>query len=87
MIQFSHSDMDLIRERATPKVIDALKSNNQIVLENDILVPCDGRATWNLYYYCPEHGVRLMWDRDKPLSHCCPVDGKEFTGEPYDGAG
>ncbi|MEH0740353.1 heparinase II/III family protein [Vibrio cholerae] len=86
MIQFSHSDMDLIRERATPKVIDALKSNNQIVLENDILVPCDGRATWNLYYYCPEHGVRLTWDRDKPLSHCCPVDGKEFTGEPYDGA-
>lgn len=86
MIQFSHSDMDLIRERATPKVIEALKSNNQIVLENDILVPCDGRATWNLYYYCPEHGVRLTWDRDKPLSHCCPVDGKEFTGEPYDGA-
>ncbi len=86
MLQFSNQEMASIKSRATESVINALIDNNHVVLENEVLVPEDGRATWNLYYFCPEHGVRLVWDRDKPLSHCCPVDGKEFTGEPYDGA-
>ncbi|MGL6312460.1 heparinase II/III domain-containing protein [Vibrio sp. WXL103] len=86
MLQFSQQEMASIKQRATTEIIEALKKNNEVVLNNDVLVPVDGRATWNLYYFCPEHGVRLTWDRDKPESHCCPVDGKEFTGEPYDGA-
>ncbi|ORT52258.1 alginate lyase [Vibrio sp. qd031] len=86
MLQFTLQEMVSIKQRATADVIDALRNDNDIVLNNDVLVPCDGRATWNLYYFCPEHGVRLNWDRNKPESHCCPVDGKEFTGEPYDGA-
>jgi len=86
MLQFSNKEMENIRHRATPSVIKALIEDNQIVLNHEVLVPEDGRATWNLFYYCPEHGVRLTWDRNKPTSHCCPVDGKTFTGEPYDGA-
>ncbi|WP_261816955.1 heparinase II/III domain-containing protein [Vibrio gallicus] len=86
MLQFSIHEMASIKRKATTSTIAALKRNNEVVLNNDVLVPVDGRATWNLYYFCPEHGVRLTWNRHKPKSHCCPVDGKEFTGEPYDGA-
>lgn len=86
MLQFSEQEISAIKQRATKSTIQALIDNNQVVLNTDTLVPPDGRATWNLYYFCPEHGVRLTWDRDKPTSHVCPVDGKEFTGEPYDGA-
>ncbi|CAM4373334.1 heparinase II/III domain-containing protein [Vibrio agarivorans] len=86
MLQFTAQEMAAIKQKASRSTIEALIKNNEVVLNNDVLVPVDGRATWNLYYFCPEHGVRLTWDRDKPESHCCPVDGKEFTGEPYDGA-
>ncbi|GEA49256.1 alginate lyase [Vibrio inusitatus NBRC 102082] len=86
MLQFSESEIQAIKERASVSMIETLKNNNDVVLNHDTLVPETGIATWNLYYFCPEHGVRLTWDRYKPKSHCCPVDGKEFTGEPYDGA-
>ncbi|QIA66078.1 alginate lyase [Vibrio astriarenae] len=86
MLQFTAQEMAAIKQKASRSTIEALIKNNEVVLNNDVLVPVDGRATWNLYYFCPEHGVRLTWDRNKPESHCCPVDGKEFTGEPYDGA-
>ncbi|CAH0528809.1 heparinase II/III domain-containing protein [Vibrio hippocampi] len=86
MIQFSEKQMTTIKQRASAETISQLIADNDVVLNNDTLVPSDGRATWNLYYFCPEHGVRLTWNRNKPQSHCCPVDGKELTGEPYDGA-
>lgn len=86
MIQFSEQQIQAIKQRASEETISQLIKDNEVVLNSDTLVPPDGRATWNLYYFCPEHGVRLTWDRNKPNSHCCPVDGKEFTGEPYDGA-
>ncbi|MGR5001989.1 heparinase II/III domain-containing protein [Vibrio celticus] len=86
MIQFSQPQLERIRRKATPSTIKQIKQDNQVVLENEILVPEDNRATWNLYYFCPEHGVRLTWNRHNSEEHCCPVDGKVFTGEPYDGA-
>ncbi|GAD89436.1 hypothetical protein VHA01S_020_00200 [Vibrio halioticoli NBRC 102217] len=86
MLQFSNSEIQIIKARASAAMIKTLRNNNDVVLNHDTLVPQTGIATWNLYYFCPEHGVRLTWDREKPKSHCCPIDGKEFTGEPYDGA-
>ncbi len=86
MIQFTQQQIQQIRQRASSATIEAMVADNSVVLNNETLVPPDGRATWNLYYFCPEHGVRLDWRRDSPDSHCCPVDGKVFTGEPYDGA-
>ncbi len=86
MIQFTKQQLQTIKQRASNETIEQLIANNHVVLNSDTLVPPDGRATWNLYYFCPEHAVRLVWDREKPFSHVCPVDGEEFTGEPYDGA-
>lgn len=86
MIQFTDQQMAQIKARTQKAMLEQLIQENQVILNSDTLVPPDGRATWNLYYFCPEHGVRLTWQRDKPTSHCCPIDNKEFTGEPYDGA-
>lgn len=86
MLQFTSKEITRIRERVTDELIEKLIADNFDVLNNDTLVPPDARATWNLYYYCPEHGVRLKWDRNNPTAHACPVDNQVFSGEPYDGA-
>ncbi|WP_153448870.1 heparinase II/III domain-containing protein [Vibrio algicola] len=86
MLQFNAQEMTKIKSKASADIIQQLIDDNQVVLSSDTLVPPDARATWNLYYFCPDHSVRLDWQRDKSTEHCCPVDGKVFTGEPYDGA-
>lgn len=86
MIQFSQQQMAKIRRKVSSAMLERILKENAIVLEHDILVPCDNRATWNLFYFCPEHGVRLEWDRNDSTQHRCPIDGQIFTGEPYDGA-
>ena len=86
MLQFDEKEINEIRQRTTLAIINKLVKDNEVILTSDTLVPPDARATWNLYYYCPEHGVRLIWDRHNDKEHRCPVDGKVFRGEPYDGA-
>jgi hypothetical protein len=86
MLQFDQYEIENIRARATPEIIDKLVKDNDVVLNSKTLVPPDNRATWNLFYYCPHHGVRLVWDRYNASKHKCPVDDVEFSGEPYDGA-
>lgn len=86
MLQFSKKEMDRIKSRSNNEMIEALIQQNKVVINSDVLVPPDARATWNHYYFCSEHGVRLEWDRHNDKEHRCPVDGKVFTGEPYDGA-
>lgn len=86
MKQFTHAQIAAAKARVTPEVLRRLVDNNRDVLEHDTLVPQTGCATWNHYFYCPEHSVRLLWDRKSPNKHRCPVDGAVFTGEPYYGA-
>lgn len=88
MKQFTDRQMVKIRQRVVqqPEIITTLIAGNQVVLNSETLVPVTGIATWNHYYYCPDHGVQLEWDRDSPTQHHCPVDAHLFSGEPYDGA-
>lgn len=88
MIQFSNSAFSLCKARfqAYPNFIQAIREDNEAILAWPVLVPETAIATWNLYYFCPEHGVRLNWDLQSPDAHCCPVDGKIWRGEPWDGA-
>ncbi|MDV7106096.1 heparinase II/III family protein [Vibrio sp. TH_r3] len=86
MLQFTSQEMTAIRNKANIELISRIIQDNEIVLKSETLVPPDARATWNLYYFCPTHGVRLTWNRNKPTQHVCPVDGEILTGEPYDGA-
>lgn len=86
MKQFTQSQILQARERVKPEMIEALVTNNSDVINNPILVPETGCATWNHYFFCPEHSVRLVWDRHSPDIHRCPVDNAHFSGKPYDGA-
>lgn len=80
MKQFAH------RHAVHPGATENLKKKWADLLVTPTLVPETGIASWNLYYFCPEHSVRLRWDRHSPHHHCCPVDGRSFSGEPYDSA-
>ncbi|MCP2005118.1 MULTISPECIES: heparinase II/III domain-containing protein [Buttiauxella] len=88
MKQFTTQQLILLQQRvcAQPAIIEQLIADNSVVLNNPVVVPETALATWNLYYFCPDHGVRLVWDRASPTCHCCPIDGQNFSGEPYDGA-
>ncbi|WP_367298854.1 heparinase II/III family protein [Hafnia alvei] len=88
MKQFNPREIAIIRQRAQrwPEWIDTLIADNATVLNHPLKVPTSGIATWNHYYYCPDHGVRLNWDYHHEHQHRCPVDNKIFSGEPYDGA-
>ncbi|MFO6299601.1 heparinase II/III domain-containing protein [Rahnella selenatireducens] len=88
MKQFSPDQMQEIRERLPEfqHVINMLEKENAVVLNHPLVVQETALATWNHYYYCPQHGVRLEWRYDSPKTHRCPEDGHLFQGEPYDGA-
>lgn len=68
MLQFTSQEITRIREKVTNELIEKLIADNFDVLNSETLVPPDARATWNLYYFCPEHGVRLNWDRKLDLT-------------------
>lgn len=86
MKQFTQSQVLQAREHVTPEIIEALIASNSDVMSNPVLVPETGCATWNHYFFCPDHSVRLIWDRHSPGLHHCPIDHASFAGEPYDGA-
>lgn len=83
---FTQQQIVQARSTVTPDMIKRLIDANHDVLHHDILVPETGCATWNHYFFCPEHSVRLLWGRHSPNKHRCPVDGAVYTGEPYYGA-
>src|SRR5690606_36624955 len=84
--QFTAEQLFAARQKVTPAILAGLIEGNRDVINNDTLVPETGCATWNHYFFCPEHSVRLLWNRHSPNKHRCPVDGAVFTGEPYYGA-
>src|SRR3712207_8792138 len=43
-------------------------------------------AGWYHDYFCPDHATELEYDPARPDAHRCPVDGRVYSGEPYDGA-
>lgn len=86
MKQFTPQQVQAAREKSTPELLQRLIDGNSDVLNHDTLVPETGCATWNHYFFCPEHSVRLIWDRHSPNKHRCPIDGAVFTGEPYYGS-
>lgn len=87
MKQFSGLWPDIVgRAAANSGLLERLVKDAQPVLQAAVRIPQSGIASWNLYYFCPRHGVRLTWRADTPYQHACPVDGEIFSGEPWDGA-
>lgn len=87
MKQFSGLWPNIVgRAAANSGLLERLVKDAQPVLDAAVHIPQSGIASWNLYYFCPHHGVRLAWRADTPHQHACPVDGEIFSGEPWDGA-
>ncbi len=88
MYRFTRQELDHLREKAKqyPDIIDQMRRDAEPVFIRNIEISKKHAATWGLFYYCPEHSVQLEFDIDNPTEHRCPVDGKIFTGEPYDGS-
>lgn len=88
MIQFTKQEIEGLKVKAKLQnwIISWLENQVIDLMGNEIKVPHTALATWSLYYFCPEHSVRLKFNINKMHEHVCPVDGKVFKGEPYDGA-
>lgn len=85
-ILFRHSDTKIINEKITKhkwaqNQFNLLKKNADSWLNRKIVLPEKG-GQWYHYYSCPDHGARLR--TESPTRHVCPVDGKVFSGYPYD---
>lgn len=48
--------------------------------------PPDRPAGYYHDYFCPDHGIQLIFDWETPHAHRCPVDGAIHRGERYDRA-
>ncbi len=87
MIAFKDSDVTKIRSKAKDDakyLANIEKATCDI--RNKLYIQTTARATWGHYFVCPDHAVILKSDYYDPYHYKCPVDGKIFTGEPYEGA-
>lgn len=50
------------------------------------LEPPDEPAGLYHNYFCPDHAAELRFDPSTPHAHVCPVDGRVWSGSPYDEA-
>ncbi len=62
-------------------LLDGIVSQADSLVASEIEVPDKG-GQWTHYYSCPDHGARL--ETVSPTEHSCPIDGRVFTGWPYD---
>ncbi len=87
MLMFSPKEIKIIQDRAkrNPEFIKQIELKNADVIEKQYIQQT-GRATWLHYFMCPEHTVKLEYDHMNPNEYRCPVCGKYFSGEPYEGA-
>lgn len=49
------------------------------------LRPVTEPGGWGHAFYCPDHVEPLEFEPVRPAAHRCPVDGKLFQGEDFDG--
>ncbi len=50
------------------------------------LEPPDEPAGLYHNYFCPDHAAELRFDPRTPRAHACPVDGRVWSGSPFDEA-
>ncbi len=86
MKQFVEQWSSIAKRAAQSNILERLTAAYAPLVAAPLQIPQTGIASWNLYYFCPDHGVRLTWDSGSPHQHRCPVDGHIFSGEPYDSA-
>lgn len=81
-------ELKRLRERWTDPAFatarDALLEQAETALAAD-LRPVGEAGGWGHAFHCPDHVVPLEFDPSGPPQHRCPVDGKLWQGEDFDG--
>jgi len=87
MIAFTTDEITELRRRAhkNPVFLKVLKEKCEQWFE-PIEVQKTGLGSWSLYYTCPIHSTKLIYNRHDPHHHKCPIDGEIYSGGNYDTA-
>ncbi|MET7279830.1 heparinase II/III family protein [Kribbella sp. NPDC005582] len=85
------SEIDALRQKVKDQgwANDAFTKVVKTEADNWLPRPLDKTMfhnAWTGNYKCPGTNTSLRFDYDKPTEHTCPIDGKVYTGEPYDSA-
>ena len=64
---------------------DGLRRRAGALLAVD-LEPPDEPAGLYHNYFCPDHAIELRFDPRTPREHVCPIDGRVWSGSPFDEA-
>ncbi len=88
MIQFTQLEIDNFRKKinTNKSIIENLKNTSALIYENDLQIQTTGLANWGHYYYCNDCSIKLTYNFFENKKHICPNCGKQYKGEPYDGA-
>jgi len=81
--------LEALRARASdPSFADARAALDERVDQYHRLLPDIPVRQAGYYhdYFCPDHAVQLAFDPRDPHRHACPMDGRVFSGEPFDSA-
>jgi hypothetical protein len=86
---FNEALIARLRERRhDPAFADAwtaITDRAERALTELLAIPTEGGG-WGHDYFCPDHAALLEYDTAQPFAHRCPIDGRIFSGEPFDGA-
>src|SRR6478672_5982151 len=85
----SKSDWQSIQRRATlpafHSAMQRLRDEVTAFLAQPITVPMEPGGYYH-DFFCPEHGVQLVFDPASPTAHRCPIDNAVWQGERFDAA-
>ena len=88
-ILIPESEWPALRQRAqAPAFAAALKQLRRDVetfIAQPLAVP-ESPGGYYHDYFCPQHGVELLFDPSLPTGHRCPVDGAAICGDRFDAA-
>lgn len=85
------AELDALRKRVAEQgwASDAFAKVVKTEAEGWLARPLDqtmSHGAWSGDYKCPGTNTALQFDFSKPTEHRCPIDGKVYTGEPYNSA-
>ncbi len=64
---------------------EGLRRRSGALLAVDLEPPDEPSGLYH-NYFCPDHAVELRFDPHTPRAHACPVDGRVWSGAPFDEA-
>ena len=88
-ILIPESEWPALRQRAQSPAFKAALNQLQQDVETFIAQPLavpEAPAGYYHDYFCPDHGVELLFDPKLPTEHRCPIDGAVLGGDRFDAA-